>query len=92
MQLGDQLRKFTNVFIKNFGEELDDDKLLVMCEKYGKVTSCKVMTDDRSGKCKGFGFVSFESHEAAEKVGSSKYFICNQSVMGNRVSKVVTTM
>ncbi|XP_072028591.1 polyadenylate-binding protein 4-like [Amphiura filiformis] len=67
MQLGDQQRKFTNVFIKNFGEELDDDKLLKMCEAFGKVTSCKVMTDDRSGKCKGFGFVSFESHEAAEK-------------------------
>jgi len=67
MQLGDQLRKFTNVFIKNFGEELDDVKLQEMCEKYGKVTSCKVMTDDRSGKCKGFGFVSFEAHEAAEQ-------------------------
>ena len=68
MQLGDQQRKFTNVFIKNFGEELDDEKLLVICEKYGKVTSCKVMFDDRSNKSKGFGFVSFDSHEAAEKV------------------------
>jgi len=67
MQLGDQQRKFTNVFIKNFGEELDDDKLMMMCEKYGKVTSCKVMFDDRSGKSKGFGFVSFENPEIAEK-------------------------
>ena len=62
----DQVQKFTNVFIKNFGEEVDDEKLLIMCEKYGKVTSCKVISDERTGKRKGF--VSFESHEAAAKV------------------------
>lgn len=81
MQLGDQQRKFTNVFIKNFGEELDDEKLLVICEKYGKVTSCKVMFDDRSNKSKGFGFVSFDSHEAAEKCVDEM----NNSDMGGRV-------
>ncbi|OQR74938.1 polyadenylate-binding protein 1-like [Tropilaelaps mercedesae] len=64
--MGDKARLFTNVYVKNFGEELDDDKLKEMFEAYGKITSARVMTD-ASGKSKGFGFVSFESPEAAEQ-------------------------
>jgi polyadenylate-binding protein len=62
----DQPRKFTNVFIKNFGEEWNDDKLLKTFEKFGVVSSHKVMTDEH-GKSKGFGFVSFEQPESAVK-------------------------
>ncbi|XP_055328593.1 polyadenylate-binding protein 4-like [Paramacrobiotus metropolitanus] len=64
--LGDHPRKFTNVFVKNFGEEMDDNKLLALFEKYGKVTSHVVMKDD-NGKSRGFGFVSYESAESAEQ-------------------------
>lgn len=31
-----------NVYIKNFGDDLDDDKLRELFEKYGKITSAKV--------------------------------------------------
>jgi len=64
--MGDRARLFTNVYVKNFGDELDDDKLKEMFEAYGKITSARVMSDP-SGKSKGFGFVSFESPEAAEE-------------------------
>ncbi|XP_055924930.1 polyadenylate-binding protein 4-like [Argiope bruennichi] len=64
--LGEKARRFMNVYIKNFGDDLDDDKLREMFEKYGKITSAKVMMDDM-GKSKGFGFVSFEDPENAEK-------------------------
>lgn len=65
-ELGEQAKRFTNVYIKNFGEELDDEKLREMFEQYGKITSHKVMIDDHC-KSKGFGFVSFEDAEAAER-------------------------
>jgi len=65
--LGDKMKKFNNVYVKNFGEDIDDDKLRDMFELYGKIISAKVMLDDHSGKGKGFGFVSFEDPEAAEK-------------------------
>ncbi|XP_033646618.1 polyadenylate-binding protein 4-like [Asterias rubens] len=65
--LGDQRKKFTNVYLKNFGEDVDDEKLRVMCEVHGTVASVKVMFDDKSGRGKGFGFVSFEDHSAAQK-------------------------
>lgn len=66
-KLGDQAKKFKNVFIKNFGEALDEGKLQELFSKYGEITSCVIMNDD-SGKSKGFGFVAFESHEAADVV------------------------
>ncbi|GFO13916.1 polyadenylate-binding protein [Plakobranchus ocellatus] len=66
MQMGDKHRKYNNVYIKNFGEELDDDKLREMFEQYGKIINAKVMYDSGT-KPRGFGFVSFEEPEAAEK-------------------------
>ncbi|CAG05018.1 unnamed protein product, partial [Tetraodon nigroviridis] len=65
-ELGARAREFTNVYIKNFGEDMDDEKLKELFSKYGPALSIRVMTDD-SGKSKGFGFVSFERHEDAQK-------------------------
>uniref|UniRef100_A0A8C2X2P9 Polyadenylate-binding protein n=1 Tax=Cyclopterus lumpus TaxID=8103 RepID=A0A8C2X2P9_CYCLU len=65
-ELGARAREFTNVYIKNFGEDMDDEKLREMFNKYGPALSIRVMTDE-SGKSKGFGFVSFERHEDAQK-------------------------
>ena len=67
-KMGDQAKQFKNVFIKNFGDSLADDKIREMFSKFGVVTSAVVMTDETTGKSKGFGFVAFESHEAAEAV------------------------
>ncbi|KAL8578418.1 Polyadenylate-binding protein 1 [Nucella lapillus] len=64
--LGDKLRKFNNVYIKNFGDDLDDDKLKQLFEPFGKIISAKVMTDAQ-GQSRGFGFVSFEETDSAEK-------------------------
>merc|ERR1719410_1704648 len=82
-EVGEKAKKFTNVYIKNFGDDLTDDKLKEMFNKFGKITSYKVVRDDKvnssgdaevaevmaddAGKTKGFGFVSFEDSESAEK-------------------------
>merc|ERR1712131_381082 len=66
-ELGEKAKKFTNVYIKNFGDDLTDDKLKEMFNKFGKITSYKVVMADDAGKTKGFGFVSFEDSESAEK-------------------------
>ena len=42
-ELGEKAKKFTNVYVKNFGEELGDDKLKELFSKYGKITSYKVV-------------------------------------------------
>jgi len=65
-ELGEKAKYFTNVYIKNFGDEIDDEKLKDMFEQYGKITSHKVMTNEEE-KSRGFGFVCFEDPETAEK-------------------------
>uniref|UniRef100_A0A3P9MY53 Polyadenylate-binding protein n=1 Tax=Poecilia reticulata TaxID=8081 RepID=A0A3P9MY53_POERE len=65
-ELGAKAKEFTNVYIKNFGDDMDDERLKELFEKYGKTLSVKVMADS-SGKSRGFGFVSFEKHEDANK-------------------------
>lgn len=41
-ELGEKAKLFTNVYVKNFGEDFDDNKLQEMFEPYGKITSHKV--------------------------------------------------
>ncbi|XP_027781481.2 polyadenylate-binding protein 4 isoform X6 [Marmota flaviventris] len=65
-ELGAKAKEFTNVYIKNFGEEIDDENLKELFSQFGKTLSVKVMRDP-SGKSKGFGFVSYEKHEDANK-------------------------
>uniref|UniRef100_A0A4W3J4Z5 Polyadenylate-binding protein n=1 Tax=Callorhinchus milii TaxID=7868 RepID=A0A4W3J4Z5_CALMI len=65
-ELGAKAKEFTNVYIKNFGEDMDDERLKELFNKFGAFLSVKVMTDD-SGRSRGFGFVSFEKHEDAQK-------------------------
>uniref|UniRef100_A0A665UGM1 Polyadenylate-binding protein n=1 Tax=Echeneis naucrates TaxID=173247 RepID=A0A665UGM1_ECHNA len=65
-ELGAKAKEFTNVYIKNFGDDMDDDRLKELFDKYGKTLSVKVMTDT-TGKSRGFGFVSYEKHEDANK-------------------------
>ncbi|CAF1564186.1 unnamed protein product [Rotaria magnacalcarata] len=59
-------RKFTNIFVKNFGDQLDEEKFRELFSKYGKITSLKLVSDD-SGHCKGFGFCSFDTPDEAEQ-------------------------
>merc|ERR1712121_409890 len=88
-ELGEKAKKFTNVYIKNFGEDLGDEKLKEVFSKFGKITSYKVVKEkdlgsgdgseimaDESGKNKGFGFVSFdiEQQSPQQRVLSSYIF------------------
>ncbi|NXG51703.1 EPAB protein, partial [Psilopogon haemacephalus] len=65
-EFGTRAMEFTNVYIKNFGDDMDDDRLRAIFSKFGKTLSVKVMMDS-TGRSKGFGFVNFEKHEEAQK-------------------------
>lgn len=41
-ELGEKAKLFTNVYVKNFGEDFDDEKLKELFEPFGKITSYKV--------------------------------------------------
>ena len=40
--LGDKMKRFNNVYIKNFGDEMSEDEMKDMFEPFGKLISVKV--------------------------------------------------
>nr|XP_061808757.1 polyadenylate-binding protein 1-like [Nerophis lumbriciformis] len=65
-ELAVRAKEFTNVYVKNFGEDVDDNMLREIFRTFGNTTSVRVMMDE-DGSCRGFGFVSFARHEDAQK-------------------------
>jgi polyadenylate-binding protein len=63
-ELGEKAKLYTNVYVKNFGDELNDETLYEMFKAFGDITSHRVMTKD--GKSRGFGFVAYDNADAAE--------------------------
>lgn len=56
-----------NVFIKNFGDDFTDDQLRQAFAPFGTITSATVEKNEE-GRGKGFGYVSYDSRDAAAKV------------------------
>jgi len=59
-------KQFTNVYVKNLSEHIDEEKLKSLFEKYGSLKNCIIMRDEK-GTSKGFGFVNFDDPDVAEK-------------------------
>lgn len=58
--------KYTNVYVKNLADDVDDDGLRKLAEEFGEVQSAVIMRDG-SGKSKCFGFINYSEPEAAGK-------------------------
>lgn len=57
------------LYIGNLPKELDRDELAALfTAEVGELTSTKVVTDRKTGKCRGFGFVTVETDEQADQV------------------------
>lgn len=54
-----------NVYVKNLDEAIDDETLKKEFSRFGEITSCVIMKDEKDGS-KGFGFVCFSQPEEAD--------------------------
>ncbi|XP_045036103.1 RNA-binding motif, single-stranded-interacting protein 2 isoform X2 [Daphnia magna] len=61
----DQLSR-TNLYIRGLTPNTTDKDLEELCRKFGTIISTKAILDKNTNKCKGYGFVDFDSPSAAE--------------------------
>ena len=56
-----------NIYVGNLDFKVNEKDLEEVFEDYGTVSSAKIITDKFSGRSKGFGFVTMENQDEAEK-------------------------
>lgn len=61
---GDSLSR-TNLYIRGLSPHTTDKDLVNLCQKYGQIISTKAILDKATNRCKGYGFVDFESPGSA---------------------------
>jgi len=64
-QHGEKLSK-TNLYIRGLPPTTTDEDLVNMCSVYGVIISTKAILDKDTNKCKGYGFVDFDSPHSAQ--------------------------
>lgn len=55
------------IYVGNLAYGMKEDTLKELFEKYGEVTSAKIITDRITGRSKGFGFIEMAEKEEGEK-------------------------
>ncbi|RUP38693.1 hypothetical protein BC936DRAFT_138391 [Jimgerdemannia flammicorona] len=56
-----------NIYIRGLPPSITDEALYSMCALYGKISSSKAIIDQKSGECKGYGFVMYETENEAKQ-------------------------
>lgn len=56
-----------NIYVGNLDYKVDENELQELFEEYGNVSSAKIIMDRFSGRSKGFGFVTMDDDEEAQK-------------------------
>ncbi|XP_064228668.1 heterogeneous nuclear ribonucleoprotein A1-like [Aotus nancymaae] len=65
------------IFIGSIKEDIEEHHLRDYFEQYGKTEVIEIMTDQGSGKKRGFAFVTFDDHESLDKIVIQKYCTVN---------------
>ena len=55
------------LFVGNLSWNTADAELSDAFSRFGEITEAKVITDRNTGRSRGFGFITFEDSEAADK-------------------------
>jgi RNA recognition motif-containing protein len=56
-----------NIYVGNLDYKVNENDLEDLFREYGEVSSSKIITDKYNGRSKGFGFITMESQEEANK-------------------------
>ncbi len=56
-----------NIFIAGLTYQITEQDLRELFEEYGTVSSAKIITDNFSGRSRGFGFVEMDNEEEGQR-------------------------
>lgn len=56
-----------NIYVGNLDYEVNETDLKEIFEEFGTIQEAKIIHDKMSGRSKGFGFVTMENREEANK-------------------------
>ncbi|KAK6303274.1 hypothetical protein J4Q44_G00257280 [Coregonus suidteri] len=65
------------IFVGGIKEDTEDSHLRDYFEQFGKIEVIDIMTDRTSGKKRGFAFVTFDDHDAVDRIVIQKYHTVN---------------
>ena len=72
-----------NMYVSNLSFHTTDDNLKELFEKFGAVSSAKVISDRESGRSRGFGFVEMAVDAEAKKAIQE---LNNKEIEGRAIS------
>jgi RNA recognition motif-containing protein len=72
-----------NIYVSNLSFHTTDDDLRNLFEKFGAVSSAKVIMDKVSGRSRGFGFVEMSSEEEGKEAMAS---LNNKEIEGRAIA------
>lgn len=58
------------IFVGNLPSDATEASINALFSEYGKVRSIEIIADLFSGKCRGFGFIAMEGHEARAAIAA----------------------
>jgi len=81
------------IFVGGISWKADEESLANFFSSFGKIIECRIIMDKNTKKSKGYGFITFEDPEAAEKVKLSNnlYFLGKMMNVGDAVRKEPTS-
>lgn len=58
------------LYVGNLPSEATEETVTTLFSQYGTVRSIQLISDIFSGKCRGFGFIGMEGHEARAAIAA----------------------
>ncbi|CAN6674859.1 nuclear polyadenylated RNA-binding protein 4 [Trichomonascus vanleenenianus] len=67
--------KTAKIFVGGVGSDVNEHDFKSFFDQYGTVIDAQLMMDKDTGRPRGFGFVTFDSDQAVERIVSEKFLI-----------------
>jgi len=88
-QILEEARQYARIYVSSVHPDLSENDIKSVFEAFGKIKDCSLVSDNVTGKHKGYGFVEYETHQSAnDAIGSMNLFDLGGQYL--RVGRAIT--